>query len=335
MNTRSSICVVASVVLFVALAGCGGGGGGGTDSTSTSTTSTPTSYSSVALAGELVTYSVDTTRMTYSYTITESQFGLTGHSGSGSLVKVGNGVYGLSNIPGASLVELPNGLLLGAVRDNFGTRMVTVPIMGFSNPVSSFAAAAGLYNFIQRSCVSTTCASAYGTFQIDPGGTWISCPSGNLAAGACPGGDHSGTLNALGNGMFQIMDGTTDIGTAIGMSSGGQNVILLDLKDQRPNGFGVGLLAGSTAQSVGPAQANGQWMMADSTGNWASFTMSGSSMMYSMMNGMPSTQTSSVTYNSPWMGFASTSSGVALLAGSGVYVYEQANGYAQVGMKLQ
>src|SRR5262245_16621059 len=66
----------ALMALGAVLSSCGGGD---------SNPSTPTQYTSVAMAGELVTYSVDTVALTYSYTITESQFGLEGKTGSGTL----------------------------------------------------------------------------------------------------------------------------------------------------------------------------------------------------------------------------------------------------------
>src|SRR4051812_6423057 len=41
-------------------------------------------------------------------------------------------------------------------------------------------------------------------------------------------------------GQMEIMSGGTDVGTAIMLNSGGQNVCILDYKDTRPGGFGVG-----------------------------------------------------------------------------------------------
>src|SRR6185369_7523954 len=84
------------------LASCGGGGG---------SSSAATQYTSVAMAGELLTYTVDPVALTYSYTITESQFGLTGKTGSGTLVRNLDGSYSPSGIPNARIVILPNGLL--------------------------------------------------------------------------------------------------------------------------------------------------------------------------------------------------------------------------------
>ena len=50
------------VALGPLLASCGGGG----------TSSAATQYTSVAMAGELLSYTIDPVALTYSYTITES-----------------------------------------------------------------------------------------------------------------------------------------------------------------------------------------------------------------------------------------------------------------------
>src|SRR5678816_4817135 len=176
------------VALGTLLASCGGGG-------SSSASSTATQYTSVAMAGELLSYSIDPVALTYSYTITESQFGLTGQTGSGTLVRNLDGSYSPSGISNARIVILPNGLLLGAVRERFGAAVVTVPIIGISDPVSTVSALAATYNFMHRGCLSAVCATDTGTFVITASGTWSSCPGANLAAGSCPaGGGRTGTL---------------------------------------------------------------------------------------------------------------------------------------------
>src|SRR5436305_4879220 len=174
-------CVLIALSAF--LASCGGGG----------TSGTATQFTSVAMAGELLTYTIDPTALTYNYTITESQFGLTGKTGSGTLVRNVDGSYSPSGIPNARIVILPNGLMLGAVRERFGSAVVTVPIIGLSNPVSSAASLAATYNYMHRGCLSAVCATDTGTFVIAADGTWSSCPSGNLATGACPAGGRAGT----------------------------------------------------------------------------------------------------------------------------------------------
>lgn len=229
---------------------------------------------------------------------------------------------------------LPNGLLFGAIRETINSVTVTIPIIGMSSPVTTVAAAAGTYNFVQRSCLGGGCSAVYGTFMINSDATWTSCPSGNLTTG-CAGTSSSGTLNSLGGGKWQVMQGATNIGTAIAFSSAGQNVVVLDLKDTRAGGFGVGLLVGSSQQSINTTQTNGTWFAASSLGSWGTFIASGSQIAYQTINGVPSTTTTTLTLNSPWAGLGTSGSGgVGLLAGSGVYMYQGNSGYAEIGVKI-
>ncbi|MDH5331045.1 MAG: hypothetical protein OEW27_13950, partial [Aquincola sp.] len=75
-TVKRAVLGLFSIALALVAASCGGGG----------SSAAGTTYSSVAMAGELIDYTIDTTALTYSYTITESQFGLTGTTGSGTLV---------------------------------------------------------------------------------------------------------------------------------------------------------------------------------------------------------------------------------------------------------
>ena len=314
------------VALGPLLASCGGG----------DTSSAATQYTSVAMAGELLSYTIDPVALTYSYTITESQFGLTGKTGSGTLVRNPDGSYSPSGIPNARIVILPNGLLLGAVRERFGSAVVTVPIIGLSNPVSSVASLAATYNYMHRGCLSALCATDTGTFAIASDSTWSSCPIGNLAAGACPSGGRTGTLVSLGNGLFKVMEGTTDVGTAIGFNSAGQNVLVIDLKDLRVGGLGVGLVVGSQQSTLTSAQTDGTWIAGTSAGDWAVFTTSGTTITINNVDGVPVNVVGSFAANVPWQGMATTNAGGrGFLAGNGVYVLETANGYAELGVKLR
>ncbi|MBE7418889.1 MAG: hypothetical protein HS128_14330 [Ideonella sp.] len=309
------------------LASCGGGG---------STSSQATQYTSVAMAGELLTYTIDPVALTYSYTITESQYGLTGKTGSGTLVRNGDGSYSPSGIPNARIVILPNGLLLGAVRERFGAAVVTVPIIGLSQPVSTLGGLAATYNYMHRGCLGIACATDSGTFVIGANGTWSSCPDANPGAGACPAGGRSGTLDALGNGLWRVMEGTANVGTALGFNSGGQNVLLIDLKDLRAGGLGLGLVVGSQQATLTIAQTDGTWIAGSSSGHWAVFNTSGTAINVTHFDGFPVNVNGSFTPNDPWQGMATTNAGgKGFLAGNGVYVLETANGYAEVGVKLR
>jgi len=320
----------ALLALGAVLASCGGGG---------DSPSSPTRYTSVAMAGELLTYTVDPVALTYRYTITESQFGLEGKTGSGTLVRNLDGSYSPSGIPNARIVILPNGLLLGAVRERFGAAVVTVPIIGLSNPVTTVSALATTYNYLHRGCLGVACATDTGTFVIAANGTWSSCPAGNLAAGACPSGGRNGTLVSLGDGLWRVMEGSVNVGTALGFNSAGQNVLLIDLKDgaRGANGLGIGLVVGAQQAPLTPVQTDGTWIAGTSTGHWAVFTASGTTITLTHLDGIAVQGPSgSFSPDTPWQGMATTNGGGAgFMAGNGVYVLETANGYAELGVKLR
>lgn len=310
-------------------------GGGSSDSTATPV-STSATYSASAMAGELLNFTVDLTRKTYTYTITESQFGLTGHTGSGTLVRNTDGTYQFSGMPGAVMAILPNGLLLGAIRDTFDGVLTTVPVLGMQSPVTALSSAAATYDFVQRSCISGVCGSDQGTFMLNADGTWTSCAGGDLSS-TTPGctSQSTGTVNSLGNGKWQVMQGSTDIGTAFAFNSSGQNVMIMDLKDSRTTGFGVGILVGSSEQSISPALTNGTWLAAGTDGTWLTFSASGNAINYLTVDGTPNSTSMTMTMNSPWAGFVAPSvGGIAMLAGTGLYLYE-AGGYGEIGLKIQ
>lgn len=112
-------------------------------------------------------------------------------------------------------------------------------------------------------------------------------------------------------------------------------MVILDIKDNRPAGVGVGIIVGASQQSLNAAQTNGTWHWNSNFGEAGSFTASGTSLVGRTTSGRP--YTNSITFNSPWVGFATTpAGGHGLLAGSGVYVYEEAAlGYIEVGIKIR
>jgi hypothetical protein len=214
--------------------------------------------------------------------------------------------------------------------------VVTVPIVGLSAPVTSLGAIAGDYNYIHRNCRLAICGADHGTFRVASAGTWTSCAGGNVAVGACSGASASGTLESLGNGRWRVMDGSTNIGTALGFASAGQNVILLDLKDTRAGGFGVGMLVGGQQVPMTATQTDGTWAAGTSTGHWAIFIASGNTITVNQLDVVAVNVATTLTANSPWTGMATTAnSGVGFLAGAGVYVLETAIGDAELGIKLR
>lgn len=334
----------AFMMLSIALAGCGGGGdgggGGGSGGGTAGSASVSGTYTAAASIGDLVSFSIDQTQLTYAYTIQESQFGLQGRTGNGTLTRNSDGTYSLSGVPGAYVAALPNGLLLGAIRESVAGTQRNIPIVGVRSPVNTIGDMAGLYNYVSRTCGIAGCPneedSSHGTFSIDANGTWTNCDGGNLAAGPCAS-PESGTLNALGNGQWQVLHLGTVVGTALVFrSSNGQNVIVMDVKDPRAGGFGRGLLVGSTQQSGSANDANGLWLGANTNDDWFTLRVSGQSVSYVTWNGEADGDATTLTYNSPWTGAASTPLGTAILAGTGVYVYDQSNStYAEFGIKIQ
>lgn len=75
-----SIKICLSVLAAASLIACGGGGG---STSGTASTNSGTTFQAVASEGELVSYTVDTQALTYSYQIIESAYGKTGATGSG------------------------------------------------------------------------------------------------------------------------------------------------------------------------------------------------------------------------------------------------------------
>ena len=260
---NNRLAVILITVFITLISGCGGGGGG-----ASVITPNPTTFSGSASAGELVTYTMDTNSSTYSYTIVESQYGLTGHTGSGTLISNGDGSYMLSGIPNSKAVILQNGMLVAAIRDTFSGVTRTVTVFGVSNPLTTLAAAAATYNFESYQCATLGgCATvpavtSYGTFQINSNGTWVSCDQANYATapGACVGGSQTGTLVNLGAGKWRVLNGAAGVvGTALAYTAAnGQNVMLIDLHD--PTYFGYGIVVGSSQAAVGASDLNGIWI---------------------------------------------------------------------------
>jgi hypothetical protein len=339
MNKVNSILSASASILAVGiLFGCGGGGGG-TASTS-APASTSTTFTGTASAGELVTYTVDTTNLTYSYIIDESQYGLTGRTGSGSLVANTDGTYSLSNVPHSKAVILKNGMLVAAIRENFNGVTKTVAVFGVSNPLTTLAAAAATYNYQSyqcptlSSCTYSPAVTAYGTFQIDANGTWVACSHANYVTnpGACVGGASTGTLVSLGAGKWQVNFNGSTIGTALGYTAAnGQNVMMIDLHD--PVYFGYGILVGSSQAIISSSDVDGRWIGAEvgvlygaPAFGYDTITVTGGNsgaVSNYMLNGVSQPDSvSTFTLNSPWDGMvAFTSGSPGIFAGTGMIAH--------------
>ncbi|MBF0177528.1 MAG: hypothetical protein HQL63_11885 [Magnetococcales bacterium] len=336
---------VLAFVVAIYMGGCGGGGGGEGGSGSGSNGATPasqsaagatsrsTDYTAVAMAGERLIFSVDTTNRTYNYRIIDSQYGLEGKVGSGTLSDNGNGTWAASNMPDVMIVSLPNGLFLGAIRESIHGVVTTVPVFGTANPVTTLADAQGTYNIIHRGCVNNNCTAGLGTFNIDAAGIWSFCVQGNLTT-ECPSAVVSSTLNPLGGGLWQVMSGSTEVGTALMFTANNQNNILLDLKDS--GAFSKGMILGAQQQTMDFAQTDGTWLVAGSSGKWwGVFSASGGNLRLLSVNGVPMTKNLSLNANNPWEGVFTDSTGThGIFANSGIYGNVGPNGYAEIGLRL-
>jgi hypothetical protein len=319
-------------VLVGVLSGCGGGGSpesGGTGNSNPLMAAT--TYQAVATAGELISYTVDTTALTYSYRVVESAYGKTGATGAGTLTRNLDGTYTPSGFQGKVAV-LENGLLMGQIYEdmnNDGLKDI-VPVIGISNPIPSLTDAAGIYNFISNQCNNLFCEAAYGTVKVNSNGTWITCTGGNLAATTynCQA-SASGSISSFSDGRARLLYNGAIAGSLLIFrdSSSGQKVILLDLNGATALGRG-GVFAAT--QSL-PSSADGNWHYAHSNGSIGIANVSGQNVtdIGRYRNGTPYGPISgSFSTNQPWSGLLITGNGGVLMpAGSGLYAgYFGANG---------
>lgn len=330
-----TILGLAVLPLVLSLGGCGGGGGGSSSSTSGSSA---TSFTAGASVGELVTYTVDTTALTYSYEIIGSAYGKEGTRGSGTLTRNSDGTYTPNGIDGRIRLNA-NGTMIGVVHEDFDGNGVdeTVPVFGVSNPVTSFSAAAGTYNFVDYRCNMSGrnyCEVNYGTYTVASDGTWTACARGDGNSDACDQTD-TGSFNNLGGGKFQIID---DEGIATGTlvahtdTSRNQKVMFMDIADSRTTvaSWGKGLIVGSEKIAGSTADGNGTWVYMNSRSGPGTLSVTNTSYIDGNYPG-------ALTYNTPWSGFATTGAGTkAILAGTGLFaaVYEGNTSHISIGLRL-
>jgi hypothetical protein len=324
-----NIKIFLSVLTAVGLTACGGGGAG--PDTSAGNASTAVTFQAVASEGELVSYAVDTTALTYSYRIEESAYGLAGRTGSGTLRPNTDGTYTPSGFAG-KFALLDNGLLLGSLYEDLNNDGVpeVVPVIGISNPVNSLAEAVGVYNFISRQCSNSTststststCINHYGTLQVKDDSTWESCVEGNLSAPVpnCQA-SASGGVTDITNGRAGLTFNDVRGGSMLIFKdpNSGQKVVLLDLNGQSDLGTGAGFAA---SQSL-PTSADGQWTYLHNNGINGTVTVTGTTFSDSVIDpigGAYAPQEGSFTLNDPWAGFVTTNFGhIIMQTGSGFY----------------
>lgn len=333
MQTLKATLLAATATL---LAACGGGGSSGVAGNPSST------FQAVATAGELVSYSVDRTNLTYSYTITESAYGKTGVTGSGTLIRNNDGTYTPSGFSNARLKVVDNGLLVGAIYEDLDgdAAKEIIPVIGISNPVTSGSEAEGVYNFVSRQCVAAGCASMYGTLKVTSDGTWTSCESGNL--GVTPtfpscASSQTGTVANFANGKGDIIVGGTKAGSMlIFKDSANQKVILLDLNGGVAS-MGKGAFFASTQGF--PSSTDGTWHYATTVGSRGTAIVTGNSFVESGFTRSgyafgPYSYT--IQFNQPWTGLGRTTTGntIGILAGAGMFAaYNGRANHITVGVR--
>ena len=133
----------------IVISSCGGGGG-------SSSSSTAATYTSSGSVGEVLSYSIDTTNKTYSYTILKSAYSLEGTTGSGTLTANSDGSYTPSENSNARVYNVSGGLLVGSAYLNLNGTNTSVPLLGVSSPVTTLSSLAGTYNYLRIGCTSPT-----------------------------------------------------------------------------------------------------------------------------------------------------------------------------------
>jgi hypothetical protein len=338
----------------VLLAACGGGGGGGTAAAPTTPTTPATNgfaqtYTASAAAGELMTYSIDTSALTYSFTITKSSYGCEVasapcHSGSGTLTKNSDGTFSPSQSPTSKIFALQNGLLVGSVKMTLNGTAQIIPIVGVANPITTAAALAGTYNFMSLQCTGKTygaftgCGTFAGTATIASNGTYTTCTGADVSAPvhSCSN-STSGTATSLGGGVWQLQATSPATGATTNYflaftAPNGQNVGVIDFNDTTVYGYGQAIMSSEVATTT--AGLTGNYVWSNDYGQSGVVTLN------------PNSTTSSglaIAQNSPWTGIStvtggSNGTGYGMIAGNGVYVYRNPNisaAYFEVGLKVQ
>ncbi len=320
-----------AVIVLTSSVACGGGGGSSAASSGFQQT-----YTVSAAQGELITYSVDTKNLSYSYTVIRSQYGCEiassdCHSGSGTLIKNADKSYTISGSPSSKIYALESGLLVGSIK--LGS-MPDTPIIGIPNPISTGATLAGTYNFVSVQCPKksqgnmTNCQGLYGSLKVISTGlntvSYATCESDDIdkATPACVSSSAgTGSFDASLNAWKFSRNGSSNENYLVAFTAtNGQKVAYLDFNDQGGYGFGQATISEKSALSnSGLASSAGDWFVVNlSPGGNAT-----SGIVTAYSDGTVSSG-GSMILNTPWDGFVTNTQdtrGKWILAGSGVFTY--------------
>jgi len=336
MRSIKQFSFIPVIVSAFLLSSCGGGGGGGAPA---STASSAVSYKSVAQVGELISYTLDTTNLSYSYRIEKSAFGLEGRTFTGTLTRNSDGTYTPSEASNARVMILPNGLLIGSITIPVGSSSVSTSIVGMQNPATSIADFSDTFNYISYQCSSqnSNCVTYMGSVRVDSSGAYQSCTDRDVAAMSspatqCPANQYSaGRLESNNDGTWKLMRASgnsfVEAGTFIAFKdSQGQKVAIFDLNDGVNGGYGYGSIVAASQQSVASSDTNGSYKANSSNGNYLTVTATNNTYA-SYSPRYNSTEYGTLSYNSPWTGVirasATNNQGWThdvIMAGSGVYI---------------
>lgn len=329
------------VFASLGLVSCGGGGGGSTSSIIAPAAFSQT-YVASATAGEVLNYTFNSQSKTYSYTITQSAYGLTGVTGSGTLTANADGSYSPSESPTSKIYAAQNGLLVGTVNMQLNGTYRTVPILGVSNPATTASDMAGTYNFISLQCalknygVYSGCNTYYGSVKVIAAGTtsatYTTCTMGNITAGTsgCTN-TTTGTLTHATGGIWEMVrTGSANKSYMLAFKApNNQRVGILDFNDSAGYGFGQAVASEQISPSI--SDVAGDYIAQNTRGAVGTFTIKSDSTTSTGLT---------ITRDSPWVGMARTSAfggqGYGILAGTGVYAYRDpsvSQPYFEIGMR--
>jgi len=329
--------LVAALMVAILAAACGGG------SPSAQT------YTATAGVGEIMQVSLDTSKMTYNYTVQETSYAASGvapgQSGTGSIAQNADGSFNLSAssdgyILGGKILARQNGLLGGHVQLRLFGSATSIPLFGLSAPNSNLGALAGTYTYQGFSCSASgvasalgnpACVSSTGTITITSAGTYTMCKGGDIntspGLNACVT-TTTGSINAVSSvpGLFDFLSAANaHIGWVFTSTApNGQNVAAIDHDDAFTPAYGHSVLSSYASAVAGVA--DGSYLVSNNESGEQMVTISGASMVTTAIPGAVGT----LTFNSPWPGLSAfqyvtsgvvASSGVAMTGGTGAFTY--------------
>ncbi len=276
MKNIRRLSTFAFILLSFALI-LGACGGGGSDNNNTASPPPTGTYNAAGSVGDLLTYTLNN-NLEYTYSVEEGIY--KGSTGSGTLTPLtGYGNYVYTTTLGDPVVLLPNNLVIAGA---MGMMIVGVPELTTDYTPSEIA---GLYNYVEY----VNSAQSYGTFEVFEDGTWKSWDETNKQLSTS---DGSGTWVDQGNGVIEVMNGSTKIANAMLLpSSDGGKVIVIDYTGSRS---GIG--AGVKQASIGSGTVNGTYdTLSSIEDNVFEVTVSGT-------NVTTPEGTITISYNCPWTG---------------------------------